>query len=475
MSGAFGTFAHEPYAACRSGPVSSNVRAHNNQRTLMTNEIATVDSIPSTKLADFGREIDLFTRHIDAVGDVLVGVVYAIQEASKQAKQKLRQFEDENCVIGDESGERSVKIPNTHYKEWKRQMRRYEHYSLSRTLLPRSLLVTQISQYDAYLGRLLRLIFIRKPEILNSSEKKITFEALNEFASIEAAREYILEKEVETILRSSHSEQFKWMEKAFDLPLTKDLASWPVFIEITERRNLFVHTDGIISSQYITVCKLHKCNLDDSLKEGQRLGVPQLYFKAAHQCIYEIGVKLGHVLWRKIAPEERAKADSHFVKVTYELIESNRFELAIKLLDFACNDFKKFSDEGNQLTLIVNRAQAYKWIGDADRCKNIMRAIDWSAKSDQFRLADAVLAEDWERAANIMRRIGKEGAVDETDYRDWPLFKDFRKQEQFFAAYQDIFGTAFAEKSEIKKIDLKALPQPDEPDGNPGEAESGAP
>jgi hypothetical protein len=177
------------------------------------------------------------------------------------------------------------------------------------------------------------------------------------------------------------------MENTFAIPLTKDLAIWPSFIELTERRNLFVHTDGVVSSQYIAVCKLHKCKLQEVVKEGDRLDVPQEYFAAAHNCIYEIGVKLGHVLWRKLLPDERATADSHFIATTYELIDRGKWDLAIKLLDFACTEFKKFSNEGAQLTLTVNRAQAYKWKGDEDRCKRIMKAVDWSAKSDQYRLA----------------------------------------------------------------------------------------
>lgn len=404
----------------------------------------------------------MFIKHIDAINDVLHGMVFALQDVTLQSQEKLTKFEDEQCEIFDADGERGVKVPNTHYREWKYLLRKYEHFSLSRTLLTRSLLVSQISQYDAYLGRLLRTIFLRKPEILNGSDKKISFEMLSQFESLDVAREYILEKEVETILRSSHSDQFKWIERTFDLPLTKGLDSWPLFVEITERRNLFVHTDGVVSSQYIAVCNLNKCQLDESIKEGVRLGVPQEYFRNAHQCIYEIGVKLGHVLWRKLFPGEREEADSNFIRLTYDLIDNGKYDLACGLLDFACSDWKKFHNEANHLTLVVNRAQAYKWNGDEERCKKIMKAIDWSAKRDEFRLSDAVLADDWPRAIKVMKRIGHDGPVDKTDYRDWPLFRNLRKQEAFLTAYEEIFGEAFATKSEVKKKEVPSPQQDDE-------------
>lgn len=406
---------------------------------------------------NFGPEIDLFTKHVDAIGDVLLSMVFAIQEVTKQSRDKLTTFENERCTVSEVNGERSVSIPVAHLRDWKRLVKRYEHFALSRTLLPRSLLVSLISQYDAYLGRVLRTTFLRKPEILNGSEKKISFDALSQFTSIDAAREYILEKEVEAVLRSSHSEQFKWMEGNFNLPLTKDLASWPAFIELTERRNLFVHTDGIVSSQYMAVCRMHKCKLDDSTKEGKSLDVPQGYFQEAHQSIYEVGVKLGHVLWRKLFPDERALADSNLIRLTYGLLEDGKYDLAIRLLDFACTEFKKYSNEGSQLTLTVNRAQAYKWKGENEKCKKIMRAVDWSAKSDDFKLADAVLAEDWPKSLKMMRRIGKEGAVDQSDYRDWPLFRELRKQPEFLETYAEIFGLPFPVKTEVKKKELPAL------------------
>jgi hypothetical protein len=424
----------------------------------MTVEIV-IAATPDQKKSAFGEEIDLFTKHVDAIGDVLLLLVFALQDVAKHTQDNLTQFETEKCEVSEIEGKRSVKVPNNSFREWKRLARKYEHYALSRTLLPRSLLISLLAQYDAYLGRLLRTVFVRKPEILNGSDKKISFETLSQFTSLEAAREYILEKEVEAILRSSHSDHFKWMEKTFDLPLTKDLQSWPTFVELAERRNLFVHTDGVVSSQYIAVCRLHKCQLEESVREGERLHIPQPYFKTAHECIYEIGVKLGHVLWRKLFPDERAQADANLIRLTFELIDNGKYDLAIRLLDFACSDFKKFANEANQLTLTVNRAQAYKWKGDEERCNKIMRSVDWTAKGDQFRLADAVLAEDWTLVSKVMRRIGRDGPVDQTDYRDWPIFRNLRKQETFLTDYEDIFGEAFSAKSEVKPSELLALEQ----------------
>jgi len=401
-------------------------------------------------------EIELFGKHIDSISDVLVGTVFALHEISKKTCETLIKFEQEKCKIIDEGESASLIVPPENFARWKILRRQFEHFDHAKNLLPRSLHVTLVSQYDAYLGRLLRYIFLNKPEVLNSSERKITFEQLMNFTSIDEAREHVIEKEIETVLRSSHIDQFKWMEKAFNVTLTKDLRSWPSFIELTERRNLFVHTDGVVSSQYLSVCKLHKCQLEETVTEGSMLGVPQVYFESSYECIYETGIKLGHVLWRKLFPEHRKAADSALTKTTYDLIDSGKYKLACKILDFACDDLKKFSNESYQLVLIVNRAQAYKWNEDEERCKKIMRAVDWSAKGDEFKLADAVLSADWDRSARIMKRIGTDGPVTKQDYRDWPLFKEWRKESQFLDAFKRIFGEEFSVKAEVKKELLDA-------------------
>jgi len=118
-----------------------------------------------------------------------------------------------------------------------------------------------VHKYDAYLGRLLRVAFYIRPEILAASDKTLTYTDLASFKSLSAARESLIEREVESVIRDSHIDHFNWMEKRFDLPLRKDLEVWPKFVEITERRNLFVHCDGIVSSQYLSVCKAHGVQL----------------------------------------------------------------------------------------------------------------------------------------------------------------------------------------------------------------------
>jgi len=112
----------------------------------------------------------------------------------------------------------------------------------------------------------------------------------------------------------------------------------------------------------------------------------------------------------------------------------------LELLKFATEIIKKHSSEEMRLTLIVNKAQAYKWLGDNEAVNNIVTSIDWSAYSDLFKLAYNVLIDNYSMASEIMLKIGNSKEISKLDYKEWPLFKEFRKTKEFMDAYEKIFS-----------------------------------
>ncbi|MHA6730169.1 hypothetical protein [Devosia sp. A369] len=116
-----------------------------------------------------------------------------------------------------------------------------------------------------------------------TSEREIKYSDLLSFASLEEAKYSLIDKEVESVLRNSHHEQFSWMENKFGMTLKNGLDIWPDFVELCERRNLLTHTGGYVSQQYLNNCAAHshKC----SAKLGDKLETDAAYFKRAVQII----------------------------------------------------------------------------------------------------------------------------------------------------------------------------------------------
>jgi len=391
---------------------------------------------------NIGDEVDLFVNQIDSLAETLPLATVAIKGACDASQHDFIEFLDEESdrTRDDINNTTTYTFEAGKYPALRRFFRRIQKTQLAKDLVPRSLLVSLVSQFDAYLGKLIRQLFTIKPEILDSSPNTLTFAQLTEFGSIEGAREYVIDKEVESLLRKSHSEQFDWLENKFGLPLRENLQAWPTFMEVTERRNLFVHTNGIISHQYLEVCRRHSCPVAADLCPGKSLSVTREYFATAYECIFEIGVKLAQVLWRKLQPDKIHTADANLNRVTYELLAEGRYHLARVLLDFATLTLKKHGSEENRLIMVVNRAQAYKWGGDHDAATKIVNAEDWSAKGLKFKLAQAVLLDNIEAAIELMRQIGAGGEIDKHFYRDWPLFKEIRKSKEFAATFEELFG-----------------------------------
>lgn len=89
-----------------------------------------------------------------------------------------------------------------------------------------------------------------------------------------------------------------------------------------------------------------------------------------------------------------------------------------------------------------------KWSGDNDSALTVLKTEDWDGSIRDLRLAVAVVEEKYDNAADLMRKIGKEGElVRDFGYAKWPIFREFRKSPQFLKAYHDIYGIEFADRS----------------------------
>jgi len=386
-------------------------------------------------------DTDLFIRQIDSLADILPIGINVIHQAYSSPEKELREFFEQECVLANDDGHiKTYTVEGNKYFKFRRFDGRAKKAQLAQELVPRTFLVSLVSQFDAFLGNLIRQLFNLKPDTLNTSESTLTFSQLKEFGSMDAARKYIVDREVETVLRKSHADQFSWLENKFGVKLNVDLPAWPVFIELTERRNLFVHSNGIVSHQYLAVCRQHGSTLEPGIALGKSLSVSRQYFETAHECIFEIVVKLAQVLWRKLQPDNLEPADGNLLSIGFELLEEERYRLARRILDFSTETLKKHGKEEHRLAMLINRAQAYKWSGDNATARKIIDSEDWSATGLKFQLGYALISDDVDRAIEIVTSIGAHSEITATAYREWPIFRELRKVQAFSEAFERIFG-----------------------------------
>jgi hypothetical protein len=396
--------------------------------------------MPTWKEQTIGEVIAEFVEQVESLSTSLSLAMHVIQLSHRRADKSYNDFIEKHCKEENKDGESYILVPIEQDHRFTVLKKRVRRTATSFSVVPRSFLVSLVSSYDAFLGKLVGVLFRTKPEMLKSSDRTMTYSQLSEFSSIVEAREHLLDKEVETLLRKSHGEQFDWLENKFSIKLRVDLPVWPAFIEVTERRNLFVHADGIVSNQYLKLCKDLGYPIAEKVDVGSVLGVSPAYFQSAYEAIFEVAVKLGQVLWRKIKPDDLEDADIKLSDICYDLLEEKKYKLAQKLLDFASSAAMKHSNEKSRLIFLVNRTQAYKWDGQAEEASRIVESQDWSATEATFQLAASVLRDRFDEATHLIEKIGANGYPTKVHYKTWPLFQEIRKNKKFAEVFEKVFG-----------------------------------
>lgn len=325
-----------------------------------------------------------------------------------------------------------------------KELNRHNQSNIASTL-EKSLFINLFSIFDKFVGDLIFILYNKKPELFKSINREICLSEVLQYSSLEELRNVVLDKEIESIRRKSYLEQFKEMEKIFSISLTK-FDQWPFFIENAQRRNLFTHCDGVISEQYLSICKSVGYKDSEKYQVGDQLEIGEDYFfKACHR-ITEVAVMLGHTLWRKVLPAELEEADSHLHMLIFDFLEMEHWKNGVSISKFFLTQPKVSSDQIDRINTI-NYAISLKALGKKEAAKNVLDKKDWSATIYDFRLAYQVLIENYKEAKELMIKIGQEGdLLNEVSYHDWPLFKDFRDTDEFFEGYKKVYGYQYMEK-----------------------------
>lgn len=139
---------------------------------------------------DFPTTIDTYVAHLEAQAEVIPLTLEMLNAKIIHEVSSIEVFINTNRVLSkdNETGQSSYKLPEDHIKSLAKLTDKIATSGIALKLIPINFSVSYVSQYDAFLGNLIRVIFIEKPEILNSSEKNILFSELLQFSTLDEAR-----------------------------------------------------------------------------------------------------------------------------------------------------------------------------------------------------------------------------------------------------------------------------------------------
>jgi len=253
-------------------------------------------------------------------------------------------------------------------------------------------------------------------------------------------KEFVIYDEIDKVQCDTFEDQIKWITSKTGLDdIAPNYPDWPRLLEILERRNLFVHANGIVNEQYLKASKKYNFPATKSPKKGDELHANPKYFPSAVHRLLHFGAMLTQIVWRKCYPDEGEYSDKSISDLGYELIARGQFKLAIKILE-AAKTIRGVSDVRNRMN-VVNLANAYKLSGDDKKSLEMLNSMDWSAAGPEFKISIAAVKGDVDEVVGLIRKIGPTSDyVSARGYREWPVFYSVREDGKFTGAFKEVFG-----------------------------------
>ena len=362
-------------------------------------------------------------------------LVEQLEQASKQFNHFLK-----TCKVS--TSEEHYNIPNNKIRLYRELEARKKRAELAFNLIPPSYLVSLVSLYDSFLSGLVRNIYNICPEKLNENNSTFCYRDVCQYNSIQEIKQQIIDDIIDNLLRESHIEQIKIIAKLLGVNTLTKFEDWSAFVELTERRNLFVHTNGKISSQYIEICRKNSIDVS-KCKLGEQLIVDKAYFTKAYEVLYIMGIMLSQMVLRCLLLKKGGVnteiIDRPLIEYIFDLIYNECYEMSINVSKFALGN-KMEHTSFDKSFFVLNLAQAYKWIGNISKCEETLKKEDWGALRDELIIPKLVLENKFIEACERIEILGNDNKIlTMAAYREWPIFKELRKEKQFVAIFKTIF------------------------------------
>lgn len=400
---------------------------------------------------------DNLTSFIENINCIHETYAYSEIMLYEQHKKAQKNYDDFVKTFRKEieSHHEYVYIPDNKYRQYSKLQKKYKRAQQSFKIIPPSYLVTLVSEFDLFYAGLVKCVYNICPDKLKESEMAFYYRDLQTLESLKDVKNKIINKCIEDRLRDSHTKQFGWLAKALSVEDLTKFEGWAEFVELTERRNLFVHASGIVSVQYITECEKYQ-KLPNEVILGTQLSVDQDYFEKSYRLLYKIGIMLTQMVLRCLyLPnniDESSAIDEILISNVYELISDELYDVAIDVSEFILQNKKFKHNSFDRGYIILNLAQAHKWNNNNSRCLEILDAEDWSASTNELLVPVFVLRENYDEVYKRMRELGDKNInLTISSYMEWPIFKLLREQKEFMSIFEEIFGESQIKEHKIER------------------------
>ena len=308
-------------------------------------------------------------------------------------------------------------------------------------LLYKSSFVMLICYFDFLVSDLVRHFYKAHPEGLPEKESSIKLSELQHCGDISEAMDYIMDREIDKVLYQSLDNQIKYFENTLRVDARNKTIDWRIVNEAVERRNIIVHNSSKFNKRYLQSVDLSIVpEKPKDLKEDQEITLNESYFKAVFDEVLIAGVVLTQCCWRKWAKDDIQLADEALNAAIYDALEKEQWQLAERLGLFSKE--VKHCNEQARLFMHINYCQSLKWQGKEDFLQKELDGLDVSTLSPVYQLAVCALKSDKKGFYRTVEKAINVDDLTEEDFKDWPIFRERRKDRDFEKRIKAAFESA---------------------------------
>src|SRR5690625_15570 len=377
--------------------------------------------------------ISVDAKHIlESYTDELLAAVVHYNAENKQdafvleeMKKKLDNLNIPTKLDADNLDETLMKFTDDNYIN--KQIKIAKKVQMARSKsnhLYESSLITLITYFELLVGSLVKEYLKINPYILNINDKKLTYELLAEFDSIDAALEYIKEKEIEKLMFKGFNNWMTFIENKIGIKNKSLHENKDEINEIINRRHLLVHSGGIVNGIY-----LKKVRFAESfgVRLGDKVEVDEKYITDSLEIVKRYGNLLGICIWKSAKKESEYRL-AYLLKSCIKFMEQEEYLLA---RDCSVLLESETIDEDLYLLAKINYWQTYKWSDEFETIKEEVENFDFSTKAKKFEIAQLILLDKYEEFMDYVNKNGLPEGIEVNDIKTWPLFKKLRLQDSF--------------------------------------------
>lgn len=302
-----------------------------------------------------------------------------------------------------------------------------DSFRQKRQLELNSVLMNVCISFESFVSEMVRFIYNSDEKNKNIKDKNITFNELTTFESLESARMFLIDKELDALFR----DRFEcWTNTVFNL-IGLDLKSINSGIvesiaEMYQCRNLIVHANGIVNEQYLK----NVSNTD--YEKGQTVNLDEKYILGKIDDIKYIAWHMMNAFVIKM----KKNINNSFSRINNFIVKYiNEAEPAIpQLLEYYSN--AKVDDQSKYIAKI-NYLLYYKIHGGLEEYDNKISSFSVDHLDKSFKIAKAILISDKDVITKFKEYIESLTPEEFFYQSDWPLFRVINDKDKMLKILND--------------------------------------